>query len=297
MTVAHGYSWITAAKLATKYEIPLHLIVHDDWLSLCNLPEAQRPWLARIFGSVYRQATSRFCVSQSMAEYYNERYGVEGSVLFPCRAKDSPVFKSPPRKANGSGALTCAFAGTVDGSYVTPLIAVARNLARLRGKLLIFSAFDRHDAECTGLALPNVELRGSFASSDLIRTMRNEADVLFVPMTFMRAHDTEVRISFPSKLTDYTATGLPLLIYGPEHCSAVRWAVNNPGLGEVVTHQDDDALLAALARLCDANYRWHAGIAALDTGERYFSAERAWQTFCDGLLRSTPEAALSANLR
>src|ERR1041385_4358441 len=32
LTVAHGFSWLTAAALARSFQLPLHLIIHDDWL-------------------------------------------------------------------------------------------------------------------------------------------------------------------------------------------------------------------------------------------------------------------------
>ena len=31
VTVGHGYSWVTAARLARELEVPLHFVIHDDW--------------------------------------------------------------------------------------------------------------------------------------------------------------------------------------------------------------------------------------------------------------------------
>src|SRR5262249_9783258 len=31
LTVAHGFGWLTAAAIARRQNIPLHLVVHDDW--------------------------------------------------------------------------------------------------------------------------------------------------------------------------------------------------------------------------------------------------------------------------
>jgi hypothetical protein len=85
-----------------------------------------------------------------------------------------------------------------------------------------------------------------------------------------------MRMSFPSKLTDYTAVGLPLLICGPEDCAAVRWAQANPGVAEVVASDDAAALGVAVDRLCrDRDHRIALACTAQRVGKRDFAAEHA----------------------
>ena len=59
LTVAHGFGWLAAASLARKRDVPLHLIVHDDWPRAAHVPPAFRAWFERRFASVYKQAQSR----------------------------------------------------------------------------------------------------------------------------------------------------------------------------------------------------------------------------------------------
>ena len=79
LTVTHGYPWITAARLARDFGLPLHLICHDEW-SLGKAPSA-RAWRGRVFGEVYRQARSRMCVSPQMTKDYEGRYGACSEVI------------------------------------------------------------------------------------------------------------------------------------------------------------------------------------------------------------------------
>jgi hypothetical protein len=96
----HAYSWLTAARLAEKYDLPLHIIAHDD------MPTGSSKRLLDIFKwiyqsdyqSVYRQASSRLCVSPYMEEEYRERYGVSGTVVYPMRNWQSPQYTSPPAR-------------------------------------------------------------------------------------------------------------------------------------------------------------------------------------------------------
>ena len=114
--------------------------------------------------------------------------------------------------------------------------------------------------------------------------MRAEVDVLLVPMSFSQLHASNMKLSFPSKLTDYTAVGVPLLICGPAYSSAVRWARENAGVAEVVDVADPAELLAAVDRLArDPGHRFRLAAQALEVGERMFSHQAAWAVFTEAL--------------
>jgi hypothetical protein len=70
-----------------------------------------------------------------------------------------------------------------------------------------------------------------------------QADVLFAPMTFAPRSRDNMSVSFPSKLADYTAAGVPILIHAPAHSSAVCWAHMYHPVA-VVVNVDDPTMLA-----------------------------------------------------
>ena len=274
LTVAHGYSWVTAARYAEEIGVPLHLIVHDDWPRIV----AGQPQVEREFARVYRQAASRLCVSPFMAEEYEKRYGVAGTVLLPARAPNAITFAGLAERLQSSNAgPVFAFAGTINSpGYAKLLIGLAAHLVRHHGTLRIYGPLTPGQAQASGLTAANVRLEGLLPSSQLLERLRAEADVLFVPMSFADADRWNMRMSFPSKLTDYTAVGLPLLICGPADCSAVRWAQANPGVAEVVTSDDVTAIGTAVDRLCrDRDLRVALARTAQAVGNRDFSAEHA----------------------
>lgn len=101
-------------------------------------------------------------------------------------------------------------------------------------------------------------------------------------------------LAFPSKLADYTAAGLPLLVYGPACCSAVTWARENEGVAEVVDTNDGSHLAAAVARLAvDPSRRLTLARRALEVGRRYFTRDAVQQVFDDAL---TGAVALQARV-
>jgi len=272
LTVAHGFGWLAAARMAEKRRVPLHLMVHDDWPRAANVPSSLRNWLDKRFARVYRQAQSRMCVSPSMQLDYEQRYGVDAEVLYPSRAVDLGQFDEPPaRLASNDHQFTVAFAGTINtDGYTRTLIALHDALRAVRGRLLIFGPLTAEQARQTGLDLPNITIGGLLSWPELMRRLREEADALFVPMSFDACDRSNMEMAFPSKLADCTAVGVPLLIYGPGYCSAVRWADENPGVAEVV--QTAEGLDETIRRLADdPSRRVELGREALKIGEKYFA--------------------------
>ena len=113
--------------------------------------------------------------------------------------------------------------------------------------------------------------------------MREESQVLFLPMTFETREKPNMQVSFPSKLVEYTAAGLPLLIYGPDYCSAVRWARENANSAEVVTQQGEAGLKAALKNLSEPSHREKLARRALGLGGQYFSFETGNSIFQEAI--------------
>ena len=282
LTVAHGFGWVAAAAIAERRNVPLHLIVHDDWPRVANVAPAFRNLLDKRFASVYRQAQSRLCVSPAMSRSYGERYGKPAQTIYPSRAATCDQYHEPPaRLACNDHAFTIAFAGTINSAgYISALVALQEALKPIGGCLLIFGPTT--SAEAQQLGLNDADVRGLVSSSELLTKLRNEADALFVPMSFAVEDRINMEMAFPSKLADYTAAGLPLLIYGPNYCSAVTWARENAGIAMVVDSQPDlRETIALLANNPDT--RIALGRRALTVGREYFTHDRAQQIFHQSL--------------
>jgi glycosyltransferase involved in cell wall biosynthesis len=276
LTVAHGFGWLAAAQIAIERRVPLHLILHDDWPRVADVAPQFRNWLDERFASVYRQAQSRLCVSPAMGEFYEQRYGAPAEVMYPSREANCPDYDEPPAHlASNDKQFTIAFAGTINSNgYIKALIALQNALKAVNGRLLIFGP----PTPEIGLNNPNTTMRGLLSATDLIKVLRDEADALFVPMSFDASDRANMEMAFPSKLADYTATGVPLLIYGPGYCSAVAWARENPGVAEVVESETD--LANTIAKLANnPDHRIALGKRALSTGREYFSHARIQQRF------------------
>ena len=277
LTIAHGFGCLTAAALARSLAVPLHFVLHDDWMSWVGVPRYFLPAASAKFCRVYKQSASRFCITPYMEEAYARLYGVRGQILYPQRPNDLPEYETPVQRG---GRLTVAFAGTVWPVYARALCQVASYLSQIGGRLLLFSR--QSEKELAGLQLngPGVELRPFCPADALVRTLREETDILFVPMDFATQSNSNMLYAFPSKLAVYTATGVPMIIWGPPQCSAVRWAHDCVDVAEVVEKNDPCLLQSAIRRLAeDPNRRYHLALRALVAGRQFFSYARGRDFF------------------
>ncbi|MEO8677455.1 MAG: glycosyltransferase [Vicinamibacterales bacterium] len=249
VTIGYGYGWLVAAELALRLGIPLHFIAHDDWPKLKGGNRFFKEWLRRRFGEVYRRAHSRLCISPLMAEEFARRYGVGGSVLYPCRADACPTFDpQPPRAIASSEAIVVGYCGGSGQEVMTGLKDLAAALSGANARVVVFGPFDEFKRRQLLAISPAFEFRGFVPYLEMIAGLR-AADVLIVPMSFDELFRDNMIVSFPSKLVDYTAVGVPLLIQGPPYCSAVTWAKRNEPLAELVETPGPGSLADALQRL------------------------------------------------
>jgi glycosyltransferase involved in cell wall biosynthesis len=286
LTVAHGFGWLAAADFAARQRLPLYLMVHDDWPRVAQVRATFRAWLETRFASVCRQAQVLLCVSPAMCAAYAMRYGVSAEVIYPIRALNCAEFAAPPAKRDRP--FTIAFAGSINSNgYIQALVALQEALSSIGGRLLIFGPLSVAEARQCGLSEPHTTVRGLVSATELMLRLREEADALFVPMSFAPEDRTNMELAFPSKLADCSAVGLPLLIYGPSYCSAVAWARDNSGVAEVVDTDQSTDLAEAVSRLAsDPTRRFALANTALQVGARYFAHDAVQEVF-DRAITST----------
>lgn len=289
VTVVHGVSWITAAKWAQDRKLPLHLIVHDDWFSCSNFSPSLEAWFQERFAAIYRQAATRWCASSYMAQYYEKQIGVAANVLMPTRAKDAVVFRDAKvRDSLAEPGFTVAYGGTVTlAAYANAIHMLATSLEPLGGRVLLYTPLSDNQLRALSLDLPNIVHRGLVPSADFITQARAEADALFVPMSFEESQRKNMQVAFPSKFTDYTCVGLPLIVHGPDYCSAVRFAQEHAGLACIITTLEQTGFTQAIRELANSpKLRVDLAARAIEVGEACFSIEAGSQRFHDHIKRA-----------
>jgi glycosyltransferase involved in cell wall biosynthesis len=272
LTIAHGYAWLTAAKYAEKNNLPLHLIVHDDWPQIVDHIQPVKQWLDEEFGRVYRAAHSRICASPLMVREYAKRYGANGFVLYPSRSNDCPLYTNiSPRVLTQSTQVVFGYGGNNSPAVMQGLTDLAKCLAALDAKLYVYGPFSEEQQQNLKMFSRKIIFKGFVSFKEMIEDFRMNADILFVPISFEKSGASDA-LGFPSKLADYSAVGLPILIYGPNYWSAIHWTHEYPGVAEVVDKRDLFKLSQALDKLIkDKQTRIDLATNALRVGGMCFS--------------------------
>jgi hypothetical protein len=277
LTIASGHGWLVAAAAARQLDVPLHLIAHDDWPKRSGLDRAFIGWSRARFARAYRQARSRLCVSPFMVDAFERRYGVRGSLLYPVRSPDDVTAAASPATAEADR-LTIAFCGG-SGAHVMPgLITLGRALAGVDARVVVFGPFDEAKRQRLRSITPAFEFRGFVERGELMQGLR-AASLLFAPMAFDRASRDNMSVSFPSKLADYTAASVPILVHGPDYSSASRWARHHDAAA-VVTMDDPATLRDAVVALhADRPRRQRLADRAVAAGDSCFDFDHGHAVF------------------
>ncbi len=277
LTVTSGFLWGPAAAVARRLGARLHLVLHDDWPSYQTrrkpgpLCDAVRWACRRLVGRAYRQAAVRYCVSPGMIEQCERWFGRPGTLLYPSRGADSPEPRVRVR-ADRAGPPVVAFCGHVhqDGT-LTLLRALAGVLSAAGGHLDLYTPHEEVVLAGWGLTGPVVRRVGFLPPAEMADRLGRTSNALFLPASFEAREQIDVATLFPSKLTDYTSAGLPVLAWGPGYSSAVRWARANPEAAAVVDDPNPAGVAAVLHRLVtDPGYAAALAAGAVAAGRRDF---------------------------
>lgn len=110
-----------------------------------------------------------------------------------------------------------------------------------------------------------------------------EADVLLLPANFDAQSRHFIRLSMPTKVPSFLASGVPILVYGPPDTAQAEDAAGL-GWGLVAGKRDPAALAAAMRRMAtDMDLRARLSAAALETARNRHDPARVREDFRQAL--------------
>jgi hypothetical protein len=188
------------------------------------------------------------------------------------------------------GPLVLAYCGSISHrGNATILKRLSKLLAARGGRLDLYCNHSPSELSEKGLDGPGCRLAGFFPPAELPERLAPTAHALVLPASFDPAERDDMATLFPSKLADYTALGLPILIWGWSGSSAVSWAQSHPDAAVVITENADTAVAPVLDRLHrDTGFRGALASAGVAAGHHDFSPEAVWATFVQALAGVQP---------
>ena len=215
------------------------------------------PIYAVLMPKIMRAARRVWGVSDGMCEHLAKTYGVKCLPLLPTADIESFASVDEARSARpASDPFRIVYTGSVYGAQLEALQRFVRVLASFAAspenrlpeiQFTLFTTASRRYLAKIGLQLPAnvncVEVR-----HEEIPRVLAEADAAFLPLSFDPAQRHVVETSFPSKIAEYLASGIPILAHAPPSSTVARYCREND-CALLVDTPDDSALRDAVIRI------------------------------------------------
>lgn len=222
-TVGGCFDWtsLAARKLSHKLSVPL-IASFNDWFDYPWFTglSISKPVVEERFRSFYRSADLALCTSEGMKEALGQHPNAH--VWYPSGAlideRDTPPVKSDPNSK-----FRVFFGGSL-GEWYGPMLenlVYATNSLNPNIEFRIFGNLQAWSASFEQYARDRGIFRGSIPFEELKLEAAN-ADLLLLPMGFGESAAHIEKTSFKTKYLDYLSFRKPILVWGPEYCSAVR---------------------------------------------------------------------------
>jgi hypothetical protein len=244
----------------------LYPYFHNTYVEQCE-PGTVHSRVAACFQSlVFARARHIFVMSEGMVQLYRERYPrTHCSALLHSFNEDIPDSVPPPAPMHP---VRCVLAGNINHSCSDAAIRLAAAVNGVGGSLSILSGTPK--AYLQKLGIIHEAVTYDTVSRDLILSRLREGDILLLAHGFTgQLSDDEYRTIFPTKTIEYLISGRPILAHTPPGCYLTSF-LRKHECALVVDQADQDALVAALQRLCeDATLRDRLVRNALRTARRF----------------------------
>jgi hypothetical protein len=252
-TVAGSWNWTArlAQRVARRLRVPL-VASFNDWFDFGLVIHPYfRGSIERAFRKFYRDCDLAFCTSEGMLEALGPH--LNAHVLYPTGSSMLDNKREfIPFTFDGRPA-TVFFAGSLSAWYGPMLEQLVRANSDSQLRFEIFGSNASWSRDFDTAARTTGVYRGQVAF-DRLKTHAREADLLLLPMGFGDECAPTERTSFKTKFLDYLTFQKPIVVWGPEYCSAVRVA-REFDAAECYTSADAAGCIVALEKVARSSER------------------------------------------
>jgi glycosyltransferase involved in cell wall biosynthesis len=279
VTVAHGWWHIKARSVSKQFKLPLVSLFQDWWPDFPEIPPAFRSRVEREFRETCAESDAVVCVSDGMCRELGEPENalvVHDAPSLAKRREDKCEFQLP---------LRVAYFGNLSdyGPLVEDALRALSSSDHVRlevfGPSPLWTSGAEHEFRSRGV------YHGFIPSNELTESLQ-QFQAALVAMSFAPSHRRRMTTSFPSKMIDAMQLGLPVVIWGPEYCSAVKWA-RSGDRALCVTDRNPSALRRSLEELAVSPAKQERlAKSSREAGATDFNPERIRTQFIDALRRA-----------
>ena len=287
-TVPFDHFTIAAYLIHAIAGVPIFMYIMDDPAG-ARRRDGSQPLLYRTFMPRLVRACKRvWGVSDGMCEYFARTYDVKCQPLLPLLDLEGFQRKGAHGAGRNNGSFHIVFTGSIYSAQVDAVRRLVHVVSqgfgenggkKIDAQLTLYTPASPGALERMGLADRNV--RQDAVKHEDIAGVLADADVAFLPFSFEPEMRHVVETSFPSKIAEYLAAGLPILAHAPSYSTVARYCRDH-NCGLVVDEPSEAALRDALLRLSsDAALRERLSVKSLETARANHDASRIAPAFLE----------------
>jgi hypothetical protein len=279
-----GFSVIAGAVSAWMTGLPHILMIFDLWEENAYTDGARA--LARVLEPPVLRSSALVVVhNDQMAGHYRAKYGISCAVL---PTSIEPWEPGAPQASGQGNVREILFAGAVYWAQEEALRRLSRVTRDLEGVRLTLVGSRSDEAALRTLGIVVDRLEPGLPPEEF-RPRLEQADVLFLGLSFDTSYPDVIRTASPAKLPEYMASGRPILIHAPRGSHVAKYG-READFAEVIDVPDDNELRNGIVRiLSDVQLAKDRAVRALELVHERHEPSRVLEEFCR-LLEALPRA-------
>jgi glycosyltransferase involved in cell wall biosynthesis len=268
--------------------VPIFMYIMDDPVG-ARRRDGSQPLLYRVFmPRLVRSCKQVWGVSEGMCEYFEMTYGIRCLSLLPLVDLEDFQQITVAKAKDLDRVLDIVYTGSIYSAQVDAMRRLVCVLGQesdrndgshTKMQLTLYTSAHAEELDRLGLVGKNVR-RDEVKHKDIASVMA-EADVAFLPLSFESDMRHIVETSFPSKIAEYLAGGVPILVHAPSYSTVAKYCRKH-SCGLVVDEPSEVLLRDALIRLStDTGLRDTLSAKAVETARENHDAYRIAPAFLE----------------
>lgn len=218
-----------AIEIKKKTRIKLTVYILDDWVHAnpanTLLPKLWSFIFNRKFKQVLEISNINIAICQKMADEYKCIY--RKKFIYFHNPVDITLFEPQIKKDNNK--FVISYLGKINRDTIEGLEDLVHALEMLGNPnimLYIYPGRVPNNLKKLVSNKRNIEIKQTVPHSNIQSIYRN-SDLLFLPLGFSKRSRRYTRLSMPTKISEYMASSVPILLYAPPEIALSEYAIKN----------------------------------------------------------------------
>jgi glycosyltransferase involved in cell wall biosynthesis len=266
----------------------------DDWPTTLKEPGILYFYWKKVINKLFRKlidkASVLMSICQVMSDEYRKRYG-KNFMPFHNTVNVLTWDKRSKTDWDIRGTFRILYAGRIGRGTSQSILTVAQAVEYIgnEGTDIIFELQTKFIPEGMKKKLENLKytIQGSFLPYEKLPEKFASADLLVLPMDFDKYNLEFIRLSMPTKVPEYLASGTPVLVFASEETALSKYAKSEEW-GFVVTENRIENLIDGIKKLyCATELRKQLGMTGKKVVLENHASDRIRKEFKETLLRAS----------